>query len=72
MVTVSILCARYDKKFVLAFSLQVKSHENCLKEIYLSGYFMTTTKYLKKIKKLPQNLKAPLFITILNNSFLNF
>ena len=33
---------------------------------------MTTTKYSNKIKKLPQELKAPLFRTILNNSFLNF
>ena len=33
------------KKLELAFSLQVKSHENCSKEIYLSGYFVTTTKY---------------------------
>ena len=33
---------------------------------------MTTTKYSNKIKKLPQDLKAPLFRTILNNSFLNF
>ena len=33
---------------------------------------MTTTKYPNKIKKLPQDLKAPLFRTILNNSFLNF
>ena len=32
---------------------------------------MTTTKYPSKIKKLPQDLKAPLFRTILNNSFLN-
>ena len=33
---------------------------------------MTTTKYSNKIKKLPQDLKAPLFRTILNNSVLNF
>ena len=33
---------------------------------------MTTTKYSNKIKKLPQDLKAPLFRSILNNSFLNF
>ena len=33
---------------------------------------MTTTKYSNKIKKLLQDLKAPLFRTILNNSFLNF
>ena len=33
---------------------------------------MTTTKYSNKIKKLPQELKAPLFRTILNNSFFNF
>ena len=32
---------------------------------------MKTTKYPIKIKKLPQDLKAPLFRTILNNSFLN-
>ena len=46
-----------------------KYHENCSKEIYLSGYFMKTTKYSNKIKKLPQDLKAPLFRTILNNTF---
>ena len=33
---------------------------------------MTTTKYSNKIKKLPQDLKAPLLRTIWNNSFLNF
>ena len=33
---------------------------------------MTTTKYSNKIKKLPQDLKAPLFRSILNNYFLNF
>ena len=33
---------------------------------------MTTTNYSNKIKKLPQDLKAPLFRTILNSSFLNF
>ena len=33
---------------------------------------MTTTKYSNKIKKLPQDLKVPLFRTILNNSVLNF
>ena len=30
---------------------------------------MKTTKYSNKIKKLPQDLKAPLFRTILNNTF---
>ena len=33
---------------------------------------MTTPNYSNKIKKLPQDLKAPLLRTILNNSFLNF
>ena len=33
---------------------------------------MTTTKYSNKIKKLPQDLKAPLFRTILNNFLKNF
>ena len=33
---------------------------------------MTATKYSNKIKKLPQDLKAPLFKTTLNNSVLNF
>ena len=33
---------------------------------------MTTTKYSNKIKKLPQDLKAPLFRSILINYFLNF
>ena len=33
---------------------------------------MITTKYSNKIKKLPQDLKAPLFRTTLNNSVLNF
>ena len=33
---------------------------------------MTTTKYSNKIKKLPQDLKAPLFSTILYISGLNF
>ena len=33
---------------------------------------MTTTKYSNKIKKLSQDLKAPLFRTILNSPFLNF
>ena len=33
---------------------------------------MTTTKYSNKIKKLPQDLKAPFFRTILNNSFFNY
>ena len=30
---------------------------------------MTTTNYSNKIKKLPQDLKAPLFRTILNSLF---
>ena len=33
---------------------------------------MTTTKYSNEIKKLPQDLKAPLFRSILNNYFFNF